>query len=116
MTAARMHRPRPSLCAAALIASSSCGAPTRNVDLSPAKWPAGELAEYSGLESPSGPTAPRASARGQKGIVSGTSSPLAVRAGLEALKQGGTAADAAIVTSLAQIALNAGLIISYAGI
>ncbi len=88
--------------------------PVEKIDLSPASWPEGELEEYTRLETSS--NQPKILAEGQRGIVSGTGSALAVRAGLEALKQGGSAADAAIVTSLAQIALNAGLIISYAGI
>ena len=41
---------------------------------------------------------------------------LAVHAGLEVLKHGGNAADAALNTSLAQIALTAGAAVSYAGI
>src|SRR5579863_1111466 len=49
-------------------------------------------------------------------MVSGTSNPFAVHAGLEALKNGGTAADAALTTALTQIALFAGATISYAGI
>jgi gamma-glutamyltranspeptidase/glutathione hydrolase len=41
---------------------------------------------------------------------------LAARAGLEALKQGGSAIDAAMTTALAQVALTAGAPISYFGI
>jgi gamma-glutamyltranspeptidase / glutathione hydrolase len=49
-------------------------------------------------------------------MVAGSSNPFAVHAGLDALKQGGSAADAALTTSLAQIALLAGATVSYAGI
>jgi gamma-glutamyltranspeptidase/glutathione hydrolase len=55
-------------------------------------------------------------AASSKGIIAGTSEPFAVHAGLEVLKQGGSAADAALTTALAQIALTAGSTISYAGI
>jgi len=49
-------------------------------------------------------------------MIAGTSGPLAIHAGLVVLKQAGTAADAAIATSLAQIVLNAGAWNSFAGI
>ena len=51
-----------------------------------------------------------------KVMIAGTSEPLAVHAGLEVLRHGGNAADAALTTSLAQIALTAGAAVSYAGI
>ena len=49
-------------------------------------------------------------------MIAGTSGPLAVHAGLEALRRGGSAADAALTTALAQVALTAGSTVSYAGI
>ncbi len=49
-------------------------------------------------------------------MIAGTTNPLAVHAGLKVLQQGGSAADAALTTSLAQIALSTGAAISYAGI
>ncbi|MCK7502841.1 MAG: gamma-glutamyltransferase family protein, partial [Desulfobacterales bacterium] len=55
-------------------------------------------------------------AKGKNGVIAGTSSAAAERAGLEALRQGGSAADAAIATSLAQIVLAMGSVVSYAGI
>lgn len=53
---------------------------------------------------------------GPKGIVGGTTDPFAVHAGLKVLQHGGSAADAAIATALAQIALSAGSAVSYAGL
>jgi gamma-glutamyltranspeptidase/glutathione hydrolase len=58
----------------------------------------------------------RAEADGAHGMVTGTSGALAEHAGLQALKAGGTAADAAVTTALAQIALAGGSWVSYAGI
>ncbi len=58
---------------------------------------------------------PHPLAVGKKGMVVGTSGALAVKAGLEALKQGGSAVDAALTTSLAQISLSTGCWVSYAG-
>jgi gamma-glutamyltranspeptidase/glutathione hydrolase len=55
-------------------------------------------------------------AESTKAIIASTSEPLAIHAGLEVLKHGGNAADAALSTSLAQIALSAGAAYSYAGI
>jgi len=84
------------------------------MNLSPANWPAGELEEYAKLNQSFG--VPKPSVEAKQGMVVGTSGALAVRAGIEALKQGGSAADAALTTALAQICLNAGSIVSYAGI
>ena len=84
------------------------------VDLSPASWPPGELEKYSELQDLYVRSHPRGV--GRRGVVVGAGSALAVRAGLEALKQGGTAADAAIVTALAQVTLEAGCWVSFAGI
>lgn len=59
---------------------------------------------------------PEKAAVSSRGMIAGTSEPFAVHAGLEVLKHGGNAADAALTTALAQIALTAGATISYAGI
>jgi gamma-glutamyltranspeptidase/glutathione hydrolase len=55
-------------------------------------------------------------AEGKNGVVVGTSSPLSVAAGLEVLKKGGTAADAAVAISLAQVVECGGSYVSHAGI
>ncbi len=83
-------------------------------NLSPASWPKEELNRYATLERTWGSSPHLAS--GRRGVIVGTSNALAIRAGFEALKQGGSAVDAALVTSLAQIALNAGAAVSYAGV
>ena len=49
-------------------------------------------------------------------MIAGVTNPFAVHAGMEMLKAGGSAADAALTTVLAQVALNAGAAVSYAGI
>ncbi len=49
-------------------------------------------------------------------LVTGTLSPIAVHAGMEALRQGGTAADAVATVELTQVATNLGSVVSYAGI
>ena len=84
------------------------------VDLSPAGWPPGEWEKYLAMEEVQHPGNPMA--RGSRGAVTGSYHPLAHRAGLEALRQGGTSVDAAMTTSLTQIALGAGAVISYFGI
>jgi gamma-glutamyltranspeptidase/glutathione hydrolase len=53
---------------------------------------------------------------GQNGLVAATMSPIAVHAGVEALRQGGTAADAAATIALTQVATALGSYVSYAGI
>ena len=55
-------------------------------------------------------------ATGERGAVTVAYNGLAARAGLEALKQGGGAIDAALTAALAQVALTAGAPISYFGI
>ena len=52
----------------------------------------------------------------KSGTISATMSPVAVRAGLEALQQGGTAADAAATVALTQIATALGSYVSYGGV
>jgi gamma-glutamyltranspeptidase / glutathione hydrolase len=89
------------------------------VPLLPNQWP--ELREYLvqqvGIDWVSGKRVePQRSAIGSKAMIAGTSEPLAIHAGLEALRHGGNAADAALTASLAQVALTAGAAISYAGI
>ena len=84
------------------------------VDLSPAGWPAGEWEAYLALEDVAFPGNPVA--EGRQGAVTGSYHPLAQRAGLEALRQGGSSVDAAMTTALTQVALGAGAVISYFGI
>lgn len=57
-----------------------------------------------------------ATASAENGLVVGTTAPDAVRAGVTILQQGGSAADAALATALAQVPLMLGNFISYAGI
>lgn len=83
-------------------------------DLSPSRWPAGEYQRYLNAQSAARTRAGAAS--GHNGAVSVSYNALAARAGLEALKQGGGAIDAALTTALAQVALTAGAPISYFGI
>jgi gamma-glutamyltranspeptidase/glutathione hydrolase len=97
-----------------IVAVSACTAQKGRVNLSPADWPEGELEKYAEL----GQFRPGSNylATGSAGMVTATMGAPAVRAGLEALKQGGSAADAAMVTALAQVALTPGDFITYAGI
>jgi gamma-glutamyltranspeptidase/glutathione hydrolase len=84
------------------------------VDLSPKKWPAGEREIYGWLNKQFG--LQNVLAEGKNGVIAGTTGAAAERAGLEALRQGGSAADAVLATSLAQITLAMGSWVSYAGI
>lgn len=61
------------------------------------------------------PTATR-TIRGGKGLVSGSASPIAVEAGAKVLREGGTAADAAIATAFAQVTTMLGANVSFAGV
>lgn len=92
------------------------GQPAIAADLSPANWPAdvraqAEQAEIKGWT----PETPNV-ASGKNGVVSATVSPVAVQAGLRALDQGGTAADAATAVAMTQVTTQLGSVVSYAGI
>jgi gamma-glutamyltranspeptidase/glutathione hydrolase len=107
-----------------LVALLLQGAPARNtfaqlpqsreVKLSHGVWPKDELEKYWRLQVTY--NRPNPAVEGSKGMVAVTNEALAARVGLEALRQGGSAADAALATALTQIALTAGSLISYAGI
>jgi gamma-glutamyltranspeptidase/glutathione hydrolase len=83
------------------------------VDLSPARWQADYerfLAQQDVIRTEAG------HASGTNGAVTVAYNGLAARAGLEALKQGGNAIDAALTAANMQVALTAGAPISYFGI
>jgi len=84
------------------------------VDLTSASWEPGERERYLAEQCQVRTTAGAAS--GKNGAVTVAYSAYAARSGLEALKQGGNAIDAALTTALAQVALKAGAPISYFGI
>jgi gamma-glutamyltranspeptidase/glutathione hydrolase len=96
---------------AALVGAVSASA----ADLSPGHWPAAIRAELERREQAVFPASPR-SVQGGSILVTGTLSPIAVHAGMEALRQGGTAADAAAAVALTQVATNLGSVVSYAGV
>src|SRR6266849_3759278 len=81
--------------------------------ISPAHWGEAERKRFMELEHTWGQ--PKPLARGRKGMVVGHTGAFAIRAGVEALRQGGSAMDAAVTTVLAQVALAGGSYISYAG-
>jgi gamma-glutamyltranspeptidase / glutathione hydrolase len=80
----------------------------------PSTWPAGEREHWLKLESQTMPGNPPA--QGREGAVSTTHHAFATRVGLEALKQGGSAVDAVLAASLAQITLGVGDHITFFGI
>jgi len=84
-------------------------------DLSPSKWNPEEKARAEQAEMVPWPSQARV-VEGKSGLVAATMSPIAVHAGMEALRQGGTAADAAATVALTQITTALGSYVSYAGI
>src|SRR5262245_37487451 len=82
------------------------------INLSPEAWPPGELEKYQRLQKNFMGSTPVTESR--QGMVAVTMDALAARIGLEALRQGGSAADAALAAALAQITLEAGATVSYA--
>ena len=98
-----------------LITMVCIAVPGAAADLSPARWPEAERLLLEQREAAIWPTEIR-DARSGQGLVTGTASPIAVHAGAEALRQGGTAADAAIATALTQVTTMLGANVSYAGV
>lgn len=99
-------------CLVAAIAIGTNPVASQRPDLSPRSWSA-EVSRFDSLNRTWGRRVPLAT--GTEGIITGTSTALAVRGGLEALKRGGTAIDAALAHSLANIVLWAGCCVSHAG-
>lgn len=89
------------------------GSSAFEVDLSPAKWDPAEKEKYDQLEQQF--RRDNVLFEGEKAVITGTTTPSAQRAGLEALRRGGNAMDAALTTSLTNIALSAGAPVTYAG-
>jgi gamma-glutamyltranspeptidase / glutathione hydrolase len=89
--------------------------PVAPADISPRTWDAADRKHVEELQM--NPFAPRARAiQGSSAIICDTGSPIAVYAGMEALKKGGSAADAAATVALTQIATQLGSYVSYAGV
>ena len=80
--------------------------PSGKIKMSPEAWPPGELEKYWQLQHDY--QRPHPAVESDKVMVAVSSDAFSARVGLEALRQGGSAADAALATSLAQIALEAG--------
>lgn len=87
--------------------------PAKTVSLSPENW----MTDYTSYMAQQDITRTEAGfAEGGNGAVTVAYNALAARAGLEALKQGGNAIDAAMTTASAQITLTGGAPISFFGI
>lgn len=98
--------------AVAIAANSAASA----ADLSPAAWPAADRERVEAQEFQSWTPTVAQTVAGDGGMVSATVSPIAVYAGVQALKHGGNAADAAATVALTQITTQLGSVVSYAGI
>jgi len=98
------------------LAAAVTPAPAAVVDLSPENWPAAEREHVERIESQTWSPLEARKVAGTGGLVSATVSPIAVYAGVQALKQGGSAADAAATTALTQITTQLGSVVSYAGV
>ena len=98
-----------------LLCFLTCIIPVIAADLSPANWPSAEKARAESQEQTVFPAKARL-VEGRSALVAATLSPIAIRAGIESLKQGGTAADAASTIALTQITTALGSYVSYAGI
>jgi gamma-glutamyltranspeptidase/glutathione hydrolase len=91
-------------------------APASQIDLSPLNWAAGARETAEQIEAQRWAPSETRTISGQNGLISATASPIAVEAGLKALRYGGSAADVAGTIALTQVATQLGAVISYAGI
>src|SRR5262249_597830 len=83
-------------------------------NLSPTAWPKGEYERL--MKAQEVDRMEAGVATGRNGAVTVAYNGIAARAGLEALKQGGNALDAALTTAITQVAVTAGPPISYFGL
>jgi gamma-glutamyltranspeptidase/glutathione hydrolase len=98
-------------CAALMTTTSVLAA-----DLSPPSWPSDARIQAEKTEAQRWDPDTLQTVSGSNGVVSAIISPVAVQAGLQALRQGGNAADAAATMALTQITRQLGSVVSYAGI
>jgi gamma-glutamyltranspeptidase/glutathione hydrolase len=82
---------------------------------SPARWTTADRERLEQREAAIFPSA-AGTASSSKGLVSATASPIAVHAGVEVLRAGGTAADAAVATAFTQVTTMLGANVSFAGV
>lgn len=87
-----------------------------SANLSPDAWPKAERERLENLERQTWAPLEARSVEGSGGIISGTVSPISVYAGIQALKLGGNAADAAATVALTQVTTQLGSVVSFAGI
>ncbi len=86
---------------------------SQEIDLSPRTWTASDRQHFDTLTR--NWVRPVPLAYGTRGMIAGTSGAAAVRAGLEALKRGGTAIDAALTHAMADVVLLSACCVSHAG-
>lgn len=104
---------RSSLLLTLLLAAGACASAA---NLSPASWPVKAREQAERTEAQTWSPRTMRSFRSRNGLISAVGSPVAVLAGLEALHQGGNAADAAATVALTQMTRELGSVVSYAGI
>ena len=86
-----------------------------SAELSPEHWASHDREALEKFEEQGTPQSIR-KLETKNGMISATLSPVSIRAGIETLKEGGTAADAAAAVALTQISRALGSYVSYAGI
>lgn len=85
-------------------------------NLSPKVWPTELRLQAEELDRTTWHASASKNVRSRGAIISTTGSPISLCAGLQALKCGGTACDAAAVMALTQVCTTLGSVVSYAGI
>jgi gamma-glutamyltranspeptidase/glutathione hydrolase len=89
-----------------------------SISLSPATWPPGTIEQYFNYTNTYGykVAKPAGISMNGKGIVSGTSSAIAVHVATDALSKGANAMDAMLAAIMAQVTVAAGSYVSFAGL
>ncbi|KAL9651793.1 hypothetical protein ABK040_014438 [Willaertia magna] len=87
-----------------------------DISLNPETWPQGTIEKYTKLLNGLHVDKPQGFSKNGEGIVSGTSSALAVHVATDALSKGLNAMDAVLAAIMAQIVISSGSYVSFAGI
>ena len=107
---------RKKIVAAGLSTGILCAVSAIAADLSPANWPVERRLSAEQKEDLGWLADSSRNVTGKNGLISATCSPIAVEAGMQALQQGGSAADAAATVALTQCTVQLGSVVSYAGV
>jgi gamma-glutamyltranspeptidase/glutathione hydrolase len=108
----KIHRLAFTVASSIIILGQSCFGSS----MSPTSWPEALRADAEQKEAAGIWSLKARSLSGKNCVIAATASPIAVQSGIQALKNGGNAADAAATVALTQVTTQLGSVVSFAGI